>query len=171
MRGMSSVLGCASIVVVGLASSPVAAQDPATCPLHQQHTNQVRGEQAMGFSQARTTHHFRLSPRGGSIEVHVNAPGDHELREQVVMHLQKIGRQFSQGDFSSPLAVHGEEPAGVRPLQQFARSITYTFEAGELGGRVVISTGNGRALAAIHEFLRYQIREHRTGDPLSLDLR
>ena len=35
------------------------------------------------------------------------------------------------------------------------------------GGRVVIRTADRQAKAAIQEFLRYQIREHATGDPLS----
>jgi hypothetical protein len=31
---------------------------------------------------------------------------------------------------------------------------------------IFISTDNSEALAAIHEFLRFQINEHRTGDAL-----
>jgi hypothetical protein len=33
---------------------------------------------------------------------------------------------------------------------------------------VRITTGNRDALKAVHEFLRYQIREHKTGDPLAV---
>jgi len=33
---------------------------------------------------------------------------------------------------------------------------------------VRITTRDGEALAAVHEFLRYQIREHHTGDPLTV---
>ena len=46
--------------------------------------------------------------------------------------------------------------------------ITYIFEATEHGGRVRITTTKSAALAAAHEFLRYQIREHATGDPLGV---
>jgi hypothetical protein len=35
------------------------------------------------------------------------------------------------------------------------------------GAEVVISSADPKAIAAIHEFLRFQIREHRTGDPLN----
>jgi hypothetical protein len=35
------------------------------------------------------------------------------------------------------------------------------------GGRVRIHTSNARAVQAIHEFLRFQITEHQTGDPTS----
>jgi hypothetical protein len=33
---------------------------------------------------------------------------------------------------------------------------------------VDISTDDGAALAAIHDFLRYQITEHKTGDPMTV---
>ncbi len=35
-----------------------------------------------------------------------------------------------------------------------------------LDGVVTIRTADSQALAAVHEFLRFQIRDHRTGDPL-----
>ncbi|PYR73529.1 MAG: hypothetical protein DMF86_20265 [Acidobacteria bacterium] len=34
-------------------------------------------------------------------------------------------------------------------------------------GRVRITTKDARALEAVHAFLRYQIKEHRTGDPMA----
>jgi len=33
---------------------------------------------------------------------------------------------------------------------------------------VVIATEDGQALAAIHEFLAFQIREHKTGDTVEV---
>ena len=38
----------------------------------------------------------------------------------------------------------------------------------EYGGRVLISTRNAGGLVAIHEFLRFQITDHKTGDPLEV---
>jgi hypothetical protein len=35
----------------------------------------------------------------------------------------------------------------------------------ENGGRVLIETKDAEALAAVHEFLRFQIEDHQTGDP------
>jgi hypothetical protein len=43
-------------------------------------------------------------------------------------------------------------------------AITYTFEDLPAGGRVRITTADTMARQAIHDFLRYQIREHGTGD-------
>jgi len=156
--------------------------DPAACPMHEQHMKQqaaarsaepdghhaqlqARGARAMGFDQERTSHHFRLSDSGGSIEVHVNDPKDLESKQQIDSHLRLITQQFASGDFSIPLATHGEEPAGVPDLKRLRKQIRYTFEDTALGGRVTIATTDPAALAAVHAFLRYQIQDHQTGDP------
>jgi hypothetical protein len=44
--------------------------------------------------------------------------------------------------------------------------ILYRYEALPHGGAVRIETKDTRSLDAVHAFLRYQIAEHRTGDPL-----
>lgn len=158
--------------------------NPASCPMHEQHMKQqaaaspaapdshhaqllARGTRAMGFDQQRTSHHFRLSDSGGSIEVHVNDPSDGESKQQIASHLQLIAQQFASGDFSIPLATHGEEPAGVSDLKRLRQMIRYRFEKTALGGRVAIATTDPAALTAVHAFLRYQIQDHQTGDPTS----
>ena len=44
-------------------------------------------------------------------------------------------------------------------------AITWRYEEIERGGRVVITTADPAAKAAVQDFLRAQIAEHRTGDP------
>jgi hypothetical protein len=124
--------------------------------------------QGMGFSQTDTSHHFRLSPAGGAIEVHVHDAANKALRDAVVKHLRTIAKAFGDGDFSAPFAVHGEQPPGVEGLRARKDALSYSFEESDLGGRVVIHTADGEALRALHEFLRYQIREHKTGDSLNV---
>ena len=46
--------------------------------------------------------------------------------------------------------------------------ITYSFESMEHGGRVRIRAAGPEARDAVHAFLRYQIREHATGDPVTV---
>jgi len=156
------------VLLLGCAFTLSAGQEHAACPMHEaRRALHERGAGAMGFDQERTAHHFRLTPDGGRIEVEVKDPGDRELREQVVAHLRRISEQFAAGDFSAPLHTHGEQPPGVPALRRWKADILYTFELTPLGGRVVLSTRKRAALAAIHEFLRYQIREHGTGDPIA----
>src|SRR5713101_1919589 len=135
---------------------------------HQQGVNE-RGDKAMGFSHEKTTHHFRLTAEGGAIEVTANDPLDTVSREQIRKHLSHIAKLFKEGDFSTPMFIHGEAPPGVPAMKSLKGKIDYTFESIDQGGRVRIATGNAEAMEAIREFLRYQIKDHQTGDPLVLD--
>jgi hypothetical protein len=134
-----------------------AAQDLAT-----------RGDHAMGFSHEKTTHHFLLYADGGAIQVTANDPHDSESRDQVRMHLGHITQMFAAGDFQIPMLVHAEAPPGVPVMKKLKSEIKYTFEKLDQGGRVRIRTKRSEAVAAIHEFLRYQISDHQTGDPLKV---
>ena len=122
----------------------------------------------MGFSQEKTTHHFRLFKDGGAIEVNANEAKDAQSLNQIRMHLPHIAMMFSEGNFSTPMLVHDELPPGAETLAKMKTEITYKYEETEKGGRVRISTNNAKALSAIYEFLRYQIKEHQTGDSLEV---
>jgi len=122
----------------------------------------------MGFSHEKTTHHFRLRADGGVIEVDANTAEDKESRDQIQGHLGHIARMFAAGDFNAPMLVHGVTPPGTAAMTRLKADIRYTYEASPRGGRVVITTANKEALAAVHEFLRFQIKDHATGDALTI---
>ena len=123
----------------------------------------------MGFSHQKTAHHFRLTPEGGLIEVKASDPEDTASRDQIRGHLAEIARLFSQGDFEKPMMIHDLMPPGVSVMARLKSQIDYQYEEIERGGRLIIFTRNTEALNAIHEFLRFQIKDHQTGD--SLDIR
>lgn len=123
-----------------------------------------RGDHVMGFEHSETAHHFRLTKEGGLIEAEANDPEDAESRSQIRTHFAHIAEMFAAGDFEAPLLIHAETPPGVAVMKRLRGQIRYEFEPTERGGRVRIRTENSEALVAIHEFLRYQIRDHRTGD-------
>lgn len=127
-----------------------------------------RGEQAMGFDQHATTHHFYLHDDGGAIEVTVNDASDAANLTAIRSHLPHIARMFSAGDFSTPHFVHADEVPGSAAMTQLKDRITYVYEEMPRGGRVRLTTRAAPALAAIHAFLRYQIADHKTGDPLEV---
>jgi hypothetical protein len=120
----------------------------------------------MGFDQTTTTHHFRLSKTGGVIEVTANDAADTKAIGQIQSHLQHIAVMFSEGNFSAPMLIHAQEPPGVPAMKRAGAAITYTYEALPKGGRVVLRTD--AHVAAIHDFLRFQITDHKTGDPLAV---
>jgi hypothetical protein len=125
-----------------------------------------RGDHVMGFSHEKTTHHFRLYADGGAIEVTANDAKDTESRDQIRLHLSHIAVMFAAGNFQAPMLIHDQVPPGVPTLRRL--KVSYRFEEIPDGGRVRIATKNQEALSAVHQFLQFQISDHRTGDILDL---
>jgi len=123
-----------------------------------------RGDQAMGFSHEKTTHHFRLFKDGGAIEVSANDPKDTASRDEIRQHLSHITQMFAAGDFNVPMLIHATIPPGVPTMRELRDQIHYAFQETDAGARIRISTTNPQALEAVHAFLRFQTTEHETGD-------
>jgi hypothetical protein len=87
------------------------------------------------------------------------------------MHLKHIATMFAEGNFNAPMLIHDQMPPGVPVMQQLKNEIKYNFEQLDRGAAVRISTKNPMALKAIHDFLRFQIKEHKTGDSLEINKR
>lgn len=126
------------------------------------------GDHVMGFSHAKTTHHFRLYGDGGAIEVTANDAKDTDSRDQIRVHLSHIAVMFAAGDFQAPMLIHDQVPPGVPTLQRLKADVGYRFEEIPNGGRVRITTKNKEALSAVYEFLKFQISDHRSGDILDV---
>ncbi|HEU0185085.1 MAG TPA: hypothetical protein VFS27_07205 [Blastocatellia bacterium] len=146
--------------------SEKSKSDQKTDHNHESHADDVsrRGDAVMGFSHAKTTHHFLLKSDGGAIRVEANDAHDDASRDQVRRHLKHIAKKFSEGDFAAPMLIHAQTPPGVPAMKGLKAEIKFEFEELDRGGLVRISTNNAEALKAIHEFLRFQIKDHRTGD-------
>ena len=127
-----------------------------------------QGDAAMGFSHEMTSHHFLLFKDGGAIEGEADNPDDAASKEAIRDHLVKIAGMFSQGDFQLPMLIHATVPPGVDSMQRLKNEITYTAEITQKGARVRIRTENSEALQAIHEFIRFQITDHRTKDSVEV---
>ena len=152
--------------------------DPAGCPMHAKHTagaqhdahahheevNQ-RGDAVMGFSHEKTKHTFRLTRDGGAVEVRATDAADAESVALIRAHLREIAKEFAAGNFTKPREIHDREPHGVPVMKELGAAIRYQYEDVERGGRVRIVTKNRRGIEAAHQFLRFQIDDHRTGDP------
>jgi hypothetical protein len=139
----------------------------ASAPAQDCHHSKVaeRGDHVMGFDHEKTTHHFLLSTAGGSIEVSANDPADTASRDAIRGHLSHIATMFSKGNFDAPMLIHDRVPPGVPTMKRKREVISWKFEETEAGGRVRIDSKDSEAIASIHEFLRFQIDDHQTGDP------
>jgi len=183
----------AAVLLMSLAVTTAAAQtsksndDMKDCPLHAQHMKEAsspaqhahgadssdleamnrRGNEGMGFDQAKTIHHFLIANDGGSINVSAKSTDDGDSITAIRQHFQHIAQAFAAGDFSIPMFVHDQPPPGVAQMQKLKADIQYRYQPTANGARVVISSKRPEAVAAIHQFLDFQIKEHRTGDPAS----
>ena len=141
------------------------AGDPATCPMHAKHTAvDERGDRVMGFSHEKTKHSFKLHDDGGAVEVRANDEADAESIEAIRAHLKEIAKEFTAANFAKPKEIHDREPDGVPVMKELGSRVTYTYEKIERGGRVRIRTAERRGVEAVHQFLKFQIDDHRTGD-------
>jgi len=127
-----------------------------------------RGDEVMGFSHDKTIHHFRLSMDGGSIEALANDATDASSRDEIREHLQHIASMFKKGDFNAPMLIHARTPPGVSTMQKLRDQIQYRVDETPNGARVRVSSENAKAVAAIHDFLRFQIQDHQTGDSTTI---
>ena len=84
------------------------------------------------------------------------------------MHLQHISHLFGMGNFDIPMLVHDREVPGTKTMTQLKDSISYSYKETTNGAQVVITTKDSEGLKAIHEFLRFQIQDHQTGDPMEV---
>ena len=50
-----------------------------------------------------------------------------------------------------------------------SKSLRYQYEESFTGGRVYIESNHPIGVAAIHDFLRFQITDHQTGDSLTVE--
>jgi hypothetical protein len=122
----------------------------------------------MGFPHDKTSHHFRMLSDGGSIEVVANDPSDKTNTTAIRSHLMHIAMMFSNGDFSTPMFIHDGIPPGVTTMKLMKSAIQYSYKEIPVGGSVRIKSHDPVAVAAIHDFLRFQIHEHQTGDSLGV---
>jgi hypothetical protein len=163
-----------TLLVVLSALSMVFAQQPQPGDQHQSKHESMqamneRGDKVMGFDHLKTTHHFLLKTDGGLIKIETNDANDKESRDQIRGHMRHIARMFSEGNFSAPMLIHAQNPPGSALMKELKGNIKYEFGDNERGAQIRISTSDPDALKAIHDFLRFQIKEHMTGDSLEVD--
>jgi hypothetical protein len=141
--------------------------------MHKEHTQaasqhqaevEKHGDEAMGLPYDKTSHHFRLYSDGGAIEVTVNDSKDSQNVQGIRFHLTHIVTMFGNGDFFIPMFVPDQVQPGVLVMKEKHAEISYSFEELPAGGRVHIKTINANTLKAIHDFLRFQVEDHHTGD-------
>ena len=122
------------------------------------------GDHVMGFSHDKTTHHFELNYDGGLIDARADDVKDTESRDQIRSHFHHITQMFAEGDFNAPMLVHGTNVPGTATMSRLKDQIHWDLQETPHGARIKITADNKPALEAVHQFLKFQIEDHKTGD-------
>lgn len=160
-----------TVALVAAVAAPLAAQDQEHAMMHPAAADsdtayaamQARGRGVMGVDQYTSRHVFEPLPDGGRIELQREVD-DSAGVAQIRRHLSEIAAQFGHGDFSAPSLVHAEDVPGTAVMRAKRSSITYQMRPLPRGGEVRITSADSEAVAAVHEFLAYQRREHRAAE-------
>lgn len=163
-----AILSIAFTSVIEAYSQPPQQTDPKKPGHDSMAAMNERGDRVMGFDHTKTTHHFRLKNDGGVIQIEANDARDQTSRDEIRSHMRHIAKMFSAGNFSAPMLIHEQNPPGADVMKQLKARIKYEFGEADRGALIRISTVDAEALKAIHDFLRFQIKEHMTGDPLEV---
>ncbi len=121
---------------------------------------QMRGKGVMGVDQYTSIHRFDALPDGGRIELQRDRD-DTAGALAIRGHMRAIAHAFAAGDFSAPATVHLETVPGVRVMRARREAIRYETTDLARGAALRIRTSDPDAVAAVHQFLAYQRREHR----------
>jgi len=122
---------------------------------------QSRGAQVMGVDQYTSAHVFEDLPDGGRVVLDRADPADTAAIATIRAHMRDIASAFRAGDFTKPFAVHAQTVPGTAVMRERRAAISYEQIDRPRGGEVRMRTNDPEAVAAIHEFLAFQRREHR----------
>jgi hypothetical protein len=148
----------------GLSAVLLLGATLAFAQYHHQMLNE-HGDKVMGFSHEKTTHHFELSYDGGAIDVGANDVNDTKSREQIRSHFRHIAQMFAEGNFNAPMLVHNREDVpGTAVMTRLKDQLHWTMSETPRGARLTVIADNQSGLDAVHQFLRFQIDDHQTGD-------
>jgi len=145
-------------LLVLLATSSAVCQHDHSAMINQQ------GDKVMGFSHEKTSHHFVLTEDGGFIEVRANDLKDTASLDQIRGHFQHIAHMFSEGNFNAPMLVHSQDVPGTATMTRLKSDLHWEVQEIPRGARLTVTADNQQAADAVHDFLRFQIADHKTGD-------
>jgi hypothetical protein len=62
------------------------------------------------------------------------------------------------------MLVHGTNVPGTATMTRLKDQLHWALTETQRGARITVTADNKDALDAVHEFLRFQIQDHQTGD-------
>lgn len=123
---------------------------------------QVRkaGSVVMPFDLDKTKHSFVKVDSGGVQTVVALDPADSAQVGLIRNHLMQIAEEFSAGNFSDPVAIHGEDMPGVQALAKAGDKLTITFREVNGGAEIIYNSRDSETVRYVHEWFDAQTADH-----------
>jgi hypothetical protein len=125
-----------------------------------------RFSKALGTDASRIVQHYYLVKNGGVIEFTAKDPNDTTTISALQKYIDTQKDLFEKGKNDPDADVHGKVPDGVPILRKLRNEITFFAVKNDDGAALRMFSVNHQARQAIQNFLKFQINEHKTGDPL-----
>lgn len=120
-----------------------------------------RGPDVMPFDLKATQHIFTKKADGGIQRVVARRKGDSAQVKLVREHLRDIESRFSQGDFSGPAHIHGEDMPGLAQLRAAKPGdIRIAYREVPGGAELSYRTGQPGLVSALHAWFDAQVSDH-----------
>ncbi len=123
------------------------------------------------YDRDRVVHHFYLYPDGGMMTLTVTDPSDAETRKAVRAYVQRVSQLMVVGNLTRLREQFGDGVPGLNRIAEArGRKATITVHSStpDEGSQIIFSTSDAAALEGLHDFLRFQITDLKTGDPLEV---
>lgn len=142
---------------------PASMSSHAVEPADEKKLDEVaeRGTHVMPFDLEKTIHVFSKTPEGGIQQVVAKDKSDSEQIQLIRAHLSEISAEFSQGDYSKPMHIHGQDMPGLDVLKT-ASSGQIKIEYRELpdGAQIHYVSQLHQLVDALHQWFDAQLRDH-----------
>jgi hypothetical protein len=120
-----------------------------------------RGSHVMPFDFDKTIHIFTKTNEGGLQQVIAKDKSDSEQIHLIRKHLLDISTEFSQGDFSKPAQIHGDDMPGLAVLQSVkADQISIEYKELSDGAQISYFSQSPPFIEAIHQWFDAQLSDH-----------
>ena len=129
----------------------------------------ARFSKALGTDASKIVQHYYLVQNGGVIELTAKDPADHACIVAIQKYLDLQKDLFERGKNDSDTEIHGKVPDGLAALKKLRGDITFFTVKDDNGAVLRMLTVSDQARQAIQDFMKFQINEHKTGDPLTAE--
>jgi len=129
----------------------------------------ARFSKVLGTDVDKVVQHYYLVKMGGVIELTAKDPNDTATITALRKYLEAQKALYEKGKNDSDAEVHGKIPDGLATMKKMRNDITFYSTETDSGAVLRMFSVNDQARQAVHDFMKFQISEHKTGDSPTVD--